>query len=171
MIGITTLVTILLYKNNFINNFIFENRNIPLVGSIVAGILYASTSTVALGAFILLDLAKKLPAIEIALLAGIGTTIADFMIFRFFKDDLISEITPIYNKLGGRHLTKLTKHKSIQWLMPIVGAIIIASPFPDEIGIGLMGLSHIKNYQFVLLCLVLDISGVFLLVSAFSLVK
>jgi hypothetical protein len=171
MIGITTLVTILLSKNNFINNFIFENRNIPFIGSIVAGILYASTSTVALGAFILSDLAKKLPAIEIALLAGIGTTIADFMIFRFFKDDLISELTPLYNKLGGRRLTKLAKHKSIQWLMPIIGAIIIASPFPDEIGIGLMGLSHIKNYQFVLLCLVLDISGVFLLVSAFSLVK
>ena len=171
MIGISILLTIVLSKYNFPNKFLFENRNIPFVGSIVAGILYASTSTVALGVFILLDLGKKLPAVEIALLAGLGTTIADFMIFRFFKDDLISEITPIYNKFGGRHLTKLMQHKSIQWLLPVIGAIIIASPFPDEIGIGLMGLTHIKNYQFILLCLALDISGIFLLVSAFSLIK
>jgi len=171
MVGISILLTIVLSRYNFPNKILLENRNIPFVGSVVAGILYASTSTVALGIFILLDLAKRLPTVEIAILAGLGTTIADFMIFRFFKDDLISEITPIYNRLGGRHLTKLMQHKSIQWFLPIIGAIIIASPFPDEIGIGLMGLTHIKNYQFILLCFMLDVTGIFLLVSAFSLTK
>ena len=117
------------------------------------------------------DLAKTISPIEIAIIAGLGGAVADFVLFRFFKDGLPSEITPIYNKLGGKHLTKLMYHKYFRWSLPIVGAIIIASPFPDELGISLMGLSKIKTYQFVLLSLFLDIGGVFLLVYAFSLIK
>lgn len=119
----------------------------------------------------LLDLAKTLSPIEIAIIAGLGGAVADFVLFRFFKDDLLSEITPIYNRLGGKHLTQLMYHKYFRWSLPIVGAIIIASPFPDELGISLMGLSKIKNYQFILLSLTLDIGGVFLLVTAFSLIN
>lgn len=171
LIFISILLTIFLSKYNFLNEFFFSIRHTPFLGSFIAGILYVSASTVTLGIFMLSDLADTLPSIEIAIIAGLGGVVADFVLFRFFKGDLLSEITPIYNKLGGKHLTRLMYHKYLRWSLPIVGAIIIASPFPDEIGISLMGLSKIKNYQFVLLCLVLDISGVFLLVSAFSLIN
>lgn len=165
------ILTIFLSKYDFLNEFLFRTRHIPFAGSFIAGILYVSTSTAALGILILTDLSKELSSIEIALLAGLGSAVADFAIFRFFKSDLLSEITPIYNKLGGRHITKLMHHKSFRWSLPIIGAIIIASPFPDEIGIGLMGLTKIKNYQFILLCFALDVAGVFFLVSAISLIK
>ena len=171
LIFISILLTIFLSKYNFLNEGLFNLRNTPFLGSFIAGILYVSASTAALGILMLSDLAKTLHPIEIAIIAGLGGVVADFVLFRFFKGDLISEITPIYNKLGGKHLTRLMYHKYFRWSLPIVGAIIIASPFPDEIGISLMGLSKIKSYQFVLLSLVLDIGGVFLLVSAFSLIK
>lgn len=171
LIFISILLTIFLSKYNFLNEVLFNLRHIPFLGSFVAGILYVSASTAALGILILSDLAKTLSPIEIAVIAGLGGAVADFTLFRFFKGDLISEITPIYNKLGGKHLTQLMYHKYLRWSLPIVGAIIIASPFPDELGISLIGLSGIKNYQFILLSLVLDIVGVFLLVSAFSLIK
>lgn len=168
---ISILLAIFLSRYNFLNQFLFKTRYIPFAGSFIAGVLYVSTSTAALGILMLADLSKKISPIEIALLAGLGGAIADFAIFRFFKNNLLSEITPIYNKLGGRRLTRLMHHRLLRWSLPIIGAIIIASPFPDEIGINLMGLTHIKNSQFILLCLVLDITGVFLLVSAFSLIK
>ena len=168
---INILLAIFLSRLDFLNKFLFETRYIPFAGSFIAGILYVSSSTAALGILIITDLSKRLSPIEIALLAGLGGAVADFAIFRFFKDDLLSEIIPIYNKLGGQRLTKLMRHRFFRWSLPIIGAIIIASPLPDEIGISLMGLTHIKNYQFVLLCLVLDITGIFLFVSALSLIK
>ena len=171
LIFISIFLTIFLSKYNFLNELLFNLRHTPLLGSFIAGILYVSASTAALGILMLSDLSKTLHPIEIAIVAGLGGVVADFVLFRFFKGDLIGEITPIYNKLGGKHLTRLMYHKYFRWSLPIVGAIIIASPFPDELGISLMGLSRIKNYQFVLLSLVLDITGVFLLVSAFSLLK
>lgn len=117
------------------------------------------------------DLSTTLHPIEIAIIAGLGGAVGDFVIFRFFRSNLIGEITPIYNRLGGRHLTRLMYHKYFRWGLPIVGAIIIASPFPDELGISLMGLSRIKNHQFVVLSFILDAVGIFLLASAFTLIK
>ena len=171
LIAISIFLTISLSKYNFLNEFLFNIRNTPFLGSFIAGILYVSASTVALGILMLSDLAKTLPPIEIAVIAGLGGVVADFTLFRFFKGDLIGEITPIYNKLGGGHLTKLMNHRLLRWSLPIIGAIVIASPFPDEIGISLMGISKIKNYQFIILSLILDVTGVFLLVSAINLFK
>lgn len=171
LIFLSIILTIFLSKYNFLNEGLFNLRHTPFLGSFIAGILYVSASTAALGILMLSDLAKTLSPIEIAIVAGLGGAVADFTLFRFFRGDLISEITPIYNKLGGKHLTRLMYHKYFRWSLPIVGAIIIASPFPDELGISLMGLSRIKNYQFILLSLILDITGVFLLVLAFSLIK
>ena len=171
LIFISILLTIFLSENDSLNKTIFNISSIPMLGSFIAGILYVSASTAPFGVFLLLSLSKSLPAIEIAIFAGLGGAIADFVLFRFFKGNIIPEITPIYNRLGGQHLTKLMHHKLLRWSLPIIGAIIVASPIPDEIGVVLMGLSKIKNYQFILLSLFLDISGVFLLVSAFSLFK
>lgn len=171
LILISITLTVLLSKYNFLNQIILDASGIPILGSFIAGILYVSASTAAFGVFILLGLSKNLSAVEIAIFAGLGGAVADFVIFRFIKGDLISEITPIYNKLGGHYLTQLMHHKLLRWSLPIIGAFIISSPFPDEVGIALMGLSKIKNYQFVLLSFVLDAVGIFLLISAFSLIE
>ena len=171
LVFLNIILTIFLSKYDFFNKFLFETRYIPFIGSFIAGVLYVSIPTAVLGILILADLSGKLSSIEIAMLAGLGAAVADFFIFRFFKDDLLKEITPIYYNFGGKHLNKLMYHKFFRWSLPIIGAIMIASPFPDEIGIGLMGLTHIKKYQFILMCLALNITGIFLLVSVFSLIK
>ena len=171
LVFISIILTIFLSGNHSLNQTIFNISRIPILGSFVAGILYVSASTAPFGVFLLLGLSKSLPAIEIAIVAGLGGAVADFVLFRFFKAVILAEITLIYNKLGGRHLTRLMNHRLLRWSLPIVGAIIIASPFPDELGISLMGLTKIKTYQFIILTLILDITGVFLLVTAFSLIK
>ena len=169
LIFISILFAIFLSKYNFLNKLLFKTKYIPFVGSFIAGALYISSSTAALGVLMLTDLSKKLHPIEISLLAGLGGAVADFAIFRFFRNGLLSEITPIYNKLGGKRLTALMRHRTLRWILPIIGALIIASPFPDEIGISLMGLTHIKNYQLIILCLTLNTIRAILLVSTLAL--
>jgi uncharacterized membrane protein YdjX (TVP38/TMEM64 family) len=53
----------------------------------------------------------------------------------------------------------------------VLGAIIIASPLPDEMGVGLMGISKLKTSQFILLSFVLNAIGIFIVVTAGSLFK
>lgn len=168
--AINIILTIILSRYDFLNKFFFDAIYIPFAGSFIAGILYVSTSTAALGILLLSNLSKRLSPMEIALWAGLGGAVADYGIFRFFKDGLLKEIIPIYNKLGGRRLTRLMLHKSFRWSLPIIGAFIIASPLPDEIGISLMGISKIKNYQFFLLSFILDVTGLLLLAYILSLI-
>jgi uncharacterized membrane protein YdjX (TVP38/TMEM64 family) len=130
-----------------------------------------STFTVATAAVILLALAETLSPLEIALVAGLGAVVGDFTIFRFIKNNLIDEIELIYIRLGGNHFSKMLHTKFFTWTLPVVGAIIIASPFPDEVGLSLMGISKMKTRQFVLISFLLNAIGIFLIVSAYTIIK
>jgi uncharacterized membrane protein YdjX (TVP38/TMEM64 family) len=116
-------------------------------------------------------LAERLSPIEIGLIAGLGAVIGDLTIFRFVKDDLIKEIKPLYKRLGGNHLAHALHSKYFSWTLPVVGALIIASPLPDELGVGLMGISKLKTYQFVIISFILNALGIFLVVSASMFIK
>lgn len=140
-------------------------------GAFVAGILFVSTFTVATGAIILLVLAERLSPLEIGIVAGLGAVVGDLTIFRLIKDHIVEEITPIYNYFGGKHVTSLFHTKYFSWTLPVIGAFIIASPFPDEIGVSLMGISKMKTYQFLFISFLLNAVGIFLVVSASNVIK
>lgn len=154
------------------HNFLINLGNLGYFGAFIAGILFVSTFTVATGALILLILAEKLSAIEIGLIAGLGAVFGDFTIFRLIKDNLVQELRSIYNHIDNdHHFTKVLHSKYFSWTLPVIGAIIIASPFPDEIGVSLMGISKMKTYQFLLVSFILNAIGIFLIVSVSSVIK
>lgn len=142
------------------------------IGAFVAGILFVSTFTVATGIVILLVLAEKLSAIEIGIIAGLGAVIGDFAIFRFVKDGVASELLRIYHIFDKYHHFKRVLHsKYFSWFFPVIGAVIIASPLPDEIGVSLMGISRMKTYKFLILSFLLNAIGIFLVISAATYIK
>ena len=157
-----------LYGNKTFSEFLLGLGTFGYLGAFIGGILFVSSFSVGTGAAILLVLAKTLSPLEVSIIAGIGGTFGDFTIFRFIRNGLIQEVTPIYKKLGGDHLTRILNKRSFRWALPVIGAIIIASPFPDELGVTLMGISKIKTYQFIILSFILDCIGVFFFVSIFS---
>ncbi len=135
------------------------------MGSFVAGIFFVSTFTVAPASVVLFKLAQAYNPFLIALTAGLGAVIGDFLIFRFLKDNVFEEIKPIFMKLGGSNLSRLMSTPYFAWLAPVLGALIIASPFPDEIGVGLMGISKLKNWQFLTISFLLNSLGILLIIT------
>ncbi len=161
----------ILSESTEFHRFLLQIGDLGYLGAFLAGILFVSTFTVATGAVILFILAEKLSPLEIGIISGLGAVVGDFTIFRFVKNDLVSEIEPIYEKLGGNHLTKVLHTKYFSWTFPVFGAIIIASPFPDEIGVSLMGIGKMKTYQFLILSFILNAIGIFLIVSTSLFIK
>lgn len=141
------------------------------IGAFIAGILFVSTFTVATGVVLLLVLAETLSPLEIGIVAGLGAVLGDTIIFRFVKNNLVGEITSLYERIGGKHLTAVLHTKYFSWTLPVIGAVIIASPLPDEIGVSLMGIAKMKLYQFVLLSFILNTIGIFLVISASVVIK
>ncbi len=160
------------FQNETLHSYLLHLGNLGYLGVFIAGILFVSTFTVATGAIILLVLAESLSPVEIGIVAGLGAVVGDFAIFRFVKDDLAREIRDIYNKLdGGHHLKKVMHTKYFSWTFPVLGAAIIASPLPDEIGVSLMGISKMSTMKFLLISFLLNAIGIFLVVSASTVIK
>lgn len=137
------------------------------IGAVVTGIFFVSLFTVVPASLILIALANEFDPLLIALGAGIGASIGDLVLFRFFREGLFDELRMIFRNSPLTRFTKIFKTRLFLWLTPLVGALIIASPFPDEVGIGLLGISKIQPWQFLMLSLILNSLGILAIISIF----
>lgn len=166
------LFALILSRFEAFHAFLLSLGSLGYLGAFIAGILFVSTFTVATGAVILLVLAERLSPLEIGVIAGLGAVIGDFTIFRLIKNNLMQELTAIYDHIdGNHHFTKVLHSQYFSWTLPVIGAIIIASPLPDEVGVSLMGISKMKTYQFLFISFLLNAVGIFLVVSASLVIK
>lgn len=166
-LAISIMIAIFLFKNQSFHQFLLHLGNYGYIGAFMGGILFVSTFTVSIGTVILFNLAEYLNPLEIALIAGIGAVVGDMTIFQFIRTKgLVDEIKHFFHYFGSDKLKHLIHTKYFSWTLPVVGAIIIASPLPDELGIGLMGISHLKIWKFVIVSFLLNSIGIFIVVSS-----
>lgn len=164
LLVLSLLLLSLFADSTVVHTIIRQTGDYGYLGAFVAGIFFVSTFTVAPASLLLFHLAQEFGAVGIALSAGAGAVLGDLLIFRFFKDRVFKEFRPLVTRIGSTSLGALFQSPYFGWLTPVLGAIIIASPFPDEIGIGLMGLTRITQWQFVFLTYVLNATGIFIIV-------
>lgn len=164
LVGI--FIAFLLSQYQPFQQFLLTLGTLGYIGAFFAGILFVLSFTMPIGSVILFLLAEKLSPLEIGLIAGSGAVIGDFAIFHFVKDNLFEELKPLYHRFGGDHVSHVLHSKYFHWTLPVLGAFIIASPFPDEVGVSLMGISKMKTYKFVIISFLLNVTGIFLIISA-----
>ncbi|PJE65414.1 hypothetical protein COU91_01770 [Candidatus Saccharibacteria bacterium CG10_big_fil_rev_8_21_14_0_10_47_8] len=155
-----------LAKTPAVDNLIRQVGTLGYIGAFLAGIFFVSTFTVAPAAVVLYHLADQMHPLEVAVLAGLGAMIGDYMIFRLMQDKVFIELRPLFHKFGHPYFKTTFKSPYFAWLLSVFGAFIITSPFPDEVGVSMMSLGKIKKWQFFSLALVLNTIGIFLTVSA-----
>jgi hypothetical protein len=170
--AVGVLLAVFLSQIEAFHAFLIHLGGFGYIGAFVAGMLFVSTFTVATSALILLTLAETLSPIEIGLVAGLGAVVGDLTIFHLIRDNLASELEQVFKNFDR---TKRLKHlfhtKYFNWMLPVFGAIIIASPLPDELGISLIGLSKMNTLRFIFLSYILNSLGIFLVVSASIFIK
>lgn len=155
-----------LARTPWLQSGIKEIGNLGYLGAFIVGIFFVSTFTVVPASVVLFKLADNLHPVEVAVLAGLGAMLGDYVIYRFMKDRIFEELAPLFQKLHKNYLRTLFKSPYFSWLLPVIGAAIIASPVPDEAGVSILGLSKIRPWQFFLVTFTLNAIGIFLVVSA-----
>lgn len=164
------IIALLVITNKNINELVLGLKQFGYLGVFLGGMLFVSTFTFATGVVILFSLAEHIPTLPMILLATFGAVFADYLIFRFVKDDVEKEIQPLYDgleKFGKKnHLRKLIHTKYFGWTLPVIGALVMASPLPDELGISLMGISNIKTKQFLIISFLSHGVGMTIVISA-----
>lgn len=155
------------YFENWVN-IILPHR---FLAEILAGALYASFVTSPIAVAMLFVLAKTENPIILSLLAGVGAAALDFLIVRIFQNNLNGDLNLLTRQFKLNLVKKFLKLLKLDFIIPLTGALIIASPLPDELGLYLMGTSELKNHQIIVVTYILNTTGILLIVAPINLLS
>ncbi len=161
--------TYIFYREGLLAQYVGGLADFGFISIFLVGMFFISTFTVVPATAILFLLEKSFGIPTVALIAGLGAMFGDYFIFRFVKEDLVEELKDIFNEVAGDFFMRfhwMAHTKYFLWFGPVLGALVIASPLPDELGIGLLGIYKLDNKRFMLLSYILNTVGIFLLLSA-----
>lgn len=160
----------LIYRSPFFSNLISFLVRFGYLGGLLGGFLFSSTLTAIIGLLLMLSLAPHLNLFGLVSAATLGAVIGDIIIFYIIKNKLSHDVSFTSHLFSKYHLSKLFHSRYFSWTLPIVGALIIMSPLPDELGISLFGIAHAPVEEFAFVSLMSRTFILFLLISAASLV-
>lgn len=157
------LAAILVFTHPILHDKILHLGAIGYFGAFITGFFFVISFTVLPASAVLFTFADTLNPYLLALIGGLGAMTGDYVIYRFFRVETDGVSEKITN--NHHHIKKLLKLRSIRWLAILVGAFIIVSPFPDELGIALLGITKLELKSFLLISFALNTVGIFILVS------
>lgn len=161
---IVFLLSILLFVSGVLFALVTTINTIPLLAEFIAGFLYSSFVTSPVAMFMIALLSQSHPPLQIALIGGLGTMIADLLLLKFARYLFFGSFSPLtQSKQFTKIINRIHHNKTFNSLAPIVGAIIIASPLPDEIGIAIFGLTKLPTIVIALLTYILNMIGIYIL--------
>lgn len=163
---ISLVVTFFLLTNGYLDQLTSKLGNLGYLGVFIAGFLFVSTFTIAPAAAILFEFSKSLDPYLVAGIGGAGAAIGDYFAYIFIRDRLFAELNPVLKMFHLYRRVDILHTKYFAWLAPVVGAAIVASPLPDEIGLSLLGLKKITFGRFIALAFLLNAIGIFLIALA-----
>ena len=163
VIILSIIIAAILVQTGILKDLLINAQEWRFLGSLLAGIFFVSIFTVAPSAVILVEIMQSNPIWEVALFGGIGALIGDLLIFRFIKDSLAEDIKWVINKNKYERLILIFHLKFFRWFVPFIGALVVASPLPDEIGLAMMGLSKMKTAVFIPISFILNFLGILII--------
>ena len=166
--AVSVALAIILFVAGAFDAIAHELNSYGYVSALAAGFLFPITFTSAAGALFLLELGELYNPIPLAILGGIGSTVADLLMFRFLKSGIVDELKALAVRLVSRRrldrMERITRHRVFLWAAPFVASFLIASPVPDELGLALFSLINFKPKYLTALALVLNTVGIFFFV-------
>ena len=161
IIVLSIAVTVLLVHMGALEKLISIGEQQIYLGSFIAGIFFTSVFTLAPASIAFGEISKYADPLTIAMWGGLGAMFGDLLLFLFIRDIFVDDLQ------GLSYFRKLKRFVArphlgfFRWLLPIIGALIIASPLPDELGLALLGLSKTKTLYILPIAFCMNFIGIF----------
>ncbi|MFH0889514.1 MAG: VTT domain-containing protein [Candidatus Aenigmatarchaeota archaeon] len=171
LIFIATAFAVYIASTPQVAQLIESSGNLGYLGSFIAGFFFSSLFTVPPATVVLILLGKTHDPFMIALIGASGTAIADLIIFKFVKKSIanlseeIIEVKLFIERYNPLHFSKDSKivQRIKSHMLPILAGIIIASPIPDEIAIGMLGAANYSRNKMLVLAFTANFVGILVL--------
>lgn len=159
-LAVLAIVLFILLLDSVVFTAIFTFlEDLGYVGGFIAGFLSVSFFTAAPAVVLMIDLATKVEPYWLALSIAVGSTIGDWLALKFYDDKVFTELRPLFKKFRVPALVRVMRHRFTSWILFLMGAFIIATPIPDEVGLSLMGISKFRKRYILFICFLLNTIG------------
>jgi len=165
LILISSLVlAVVLVQTGILSQLLISTVHGQFFGSFIAGFFFTSIFTTAPAIVVLGQIASVNTIVLTAFFGAIGATLGDIIIFRFVRDRFSEHLTEVVaHNSTIKRVGAIFRRRPFRCLTFFIGGAIIASPLPDELGIGLLGMAHLKMRRFVPLSFVCNFIGIVLI--------
>lgn len=164
IIFISVLVAVILAKTGILKNLLTATKEWELFGGFISGMFFTSVFTTPPAIVALGEIARVDGIIMTAVVGALGAVVGDLVIFRFIRDRFAEHLLELAGHRSlGKKFKALLKLRYFRWFTFLLGGLIIASPFPDELGISLLGFSKMKMSWFIPLSFVFNFVGIILI--------
>ncbi|MFH1744879.1 MAG: hypothetical protein ABH881_01775 [bacterium] len=160
IIVFSIIIAVIFLKTGVFEEVLSQATGLKFVGSFVAGSFFVSIFTAVPATVALLEISQHNSILLVSLLGGLGAMTGDFIIFKFTKDYLSEDVMYLAEESKHKKVILFFQSGIFRRLAPFVGALFVASPLPDEIGLMLMGMSRIKMRIFLPLSFSLNFLGI-----------
>lgn len=162
IVAFSVILALVMVKTGLLSDLLRSTSGFKTFGSIIAGLFFTSVFTTVPAIVTLGEISKYSSIIHTAFFGALGAVIGDLVIFRFIRDKLSDHFLELmeHQKWWNRMHHLVFKLKYFRWLTFLIGGIIIASPFPDELGISLLGFSKMKTKHFIPISFLFNFIGI-----------
>ena len=164
VIALSIIVAVVAVKTGFLQDLFQTDLKGTYVGAFIAGVMFTSlfTTPIAIAMFITL-----IPEMNIFAMVGIGACgalLGDLALFTLIRHSFKDDVEYLLHRPSYKQFAAIFRRRTFRWVIPFIGGLIIVIPIlPDELGVGLMGVSNMKLQNLILISLTMNIIGIFLL--------
>jgi hypothetical protein len=156
-------IAVLLVRSGVFESLLGFTQGMRYVSSFVAGLFFTSAFTTPLAIVALGEISLTLAPWKVAAIGAVGSLIGDLLIFSVIKDTFAKDVKEYLKVHPHKKIRAIFKHRIFRWLTPTLGALVIASPIPDEVGLAMMGFSRMSIAVLIPISLALNFIGILLI--------
>ena len=160
------VIAAVMVQTQVLTVFLERLHGYDVLVSFATGVLFSSGIVTAPAIVAIGESAQYVPAWELAVVGALGAVCGDLLLFRFVQSQLVDYILKASLSPRVIRFGRMIAGSPFWWIGPLLGAVVIASPLPDELGLLMMGLSSIRLAQFVPLAFAANVVGIYLVIVA-----
>ncbi len=168
---VSLCVAIWIIQSGFAHFLLKESKAVWFLPEIIAGAFYTSFLTSPIALAMLIELAQDKNPLIVSLLGGAGAALGDLLLVMFLRQEIKTDLKQSIRHLKLEKMRQSFKKWHLGFVLPVMGAIIVASPLPDELGLMLWGVSNLKYPQLIILSYFLNTIGIMAIVVPIGLLQ
>lgn len=166
IIAISVVAAVYASTSGVLDTVFLVSPESEYIGIFIAGILFTSIFTTPIALAMFIAIAPEVNIFVMALLGAAGSVLGDLTLFALIRHTFRDDVEHLISLRRFHRVVALFHRRMFRWVLPFIGAIIIASPLPDELGIGLMGVSKMKTSTLIVVSYVMNAIGIALIAWA-----